>query len=70
MPLGTCSYVADFCNHRIQVFTAEGQFLRVLSSFGRGDLEYPNGVAVDSNGLVYVSEHFKHRVSVFTSEGH
>ena len=42
--------------------------------FGRrgqdiGELNWPSGVAVDINNLVYVSEDDNHRVSVFTPEG-
>ncbi len=36
---------------------------------GRGELNFPYGVAVDSSGMVYVSECGNARVSVFTSEG-
>ena len=38
--------VSDCGNNCIQVFTAEGRFLKVLNSFGfgRGGLEYPYGV--------------------------
>ncbi len=59
-------YVADSGNHRIQVFTALGQFLRM---FGERELYFPDGVAVDTSGLVYVSEGRNHRISVFTSAG-
>ena len=42
--------------------------------FGRCDghwanLDWPNGVAIDSGNLVYVSELGNWRVSVFTSQG-
>ena len=64
-------YVADSCSHRIQVFTADGKFLRMFGSYGAGggELNYPHDVAVDGGGLVYVSELGNYRVSVFTSEG-
>ena len=62
-------YVADTGNHRIQVFTAEGKFLRMWRGQGRGELDSPCYVAVDTSGMVYVSEVGNHRVSVFTSEG-
>ena len=57
-------YVADRDNNRIQVFTAEGKFLKMFGR--RGD---PTGVAIDSNDMVYVCEGEKIRVSVFTPEG-
>ena len=66
-------YVADAGNDRIQVFTAEGKFLRTFGSRGqrRGELDLPTpiGVAV-ANDMVYVSQGNNCCVSVFTSEGH
>ena len=35
---------------------------------GRGELNWPCGVAIDTSDRVYVSEWNNHRVSVFTSE--
>ena len=61
-------YVADKGNHRIQVFTAEGNFLKMFSVGGE-ELVEPVDVAVDVNGLVYVSENRNCRVSVFTPKG-
>ena len=66
-------YVADHNNHRVQVFTAEGKFLKMFGrrGDGRGELRAPEGVAIDSSDcdMVYVSEWGNNRVSVFTSEG-
>ena len=64
-------YVADTFNHRIQIFTAEGKFLRMFGrrGEGRGELGYPMGVVIDTIDMVYVSEHINHRISVFTSDG-
>ena len=58
-------------NHRIQVFTAKGEFLRMFGrrGQGRGELNWPCGLALDTSNRVYVSEGENHRVSVFTSEG-
>ncbi len=61
-------YVGDF-NHRISVFTSEGQF---LTSFGRegkgpGEFNYPSGLAVDVNGVVYVCDHYNNRISLYVS---
>jgi tripartite motif-containing protein 2/3/tripartite motif-containing protein 71 len=64
--------VADQSSHRIQVFTAEGKFLRMFGRCGHGrwKLYSPIGVAIDaSDNVVYVSESGNHRVSVFTSKG-
>ena len=64
-------YVADRDNDRIQVFTAEGRFLRMFGGRIEGErkLKWPSGITIDSNDMVYVSEWSGNRVSVFTSEG-
>ena len=61
-------YVADSANNRVQVFTANGDY---LMQFGResGKLKWPLSICVDSDDLVYVGESGKKCVSVFTSEG-
>jgi DNA-binding beta-propeller fold protein YncE/uncharacterized protein YjiS (DUF1127 family) len=64
-------YVADSGNHRVQVFTAGGKFLRMFGCYeGMEDLNYPNCISVDAEGMVYVGEGGSYRVSVFTPEGH
>ena len=62
---------AHSCNHRIQVFTPEGRFLRKFGKegSGEGELDIPLSIGIDSNDLVYVSDMQNHRVSVFTSQG-
>lgn len=64
-------YVADACNHRIQVFDRAGRFLRAIGSFGDapGELQYPYDVAFDSAGNLFVAEFGNHRVQKFTPEG-
>ena len=58
-----------FLNHRIQIFTAQGKYVRMFGQRGgcRGELDKPTGIDVD--GIVYVSECDNHRVSLFTSKG-
>ena len=60
-------YVSEDGNHRVSVFTSEGQF---VTSFGRkgkgpGEFQYPHGLAVDNNGVVYVCDRYNNRVKVF-----
>jgi ABC-type Fe3+ transport system permease subunit/DNA-binding beta-propeller fold protein YncE len=64
-------YVADSCNHRIQVFDNEGHFLRQFGrpGHGRGELSYPYDVAVDRAGRCYVCEFGNNRVQVFDTNG-
>ena len=60
--------MADCGNHCIQVFTAEGKFLRMFGRRGEGR-GMPFGVAIDSSDRVYVSDYLDDLVSVFTLEG-
>jgi DNA-binding beta-propeller fold protein YncE len=60
-------YVADSCNHRIQVFSPDGRFLRAYGrpGSGVGELSYPYDVQVDAAGRQYVCEFGNSRVQVF-----
>ena len=60
-------YVADSCNHRIQIFAADGKFLREFGHAGtkRGELSYPYDVAVDKGGNILVCEFGNSRIQVF-----
>ena len=60
-------YVSEWDNHRVSVFTSEGQF---VSLFGRkgsgpGELSRPVGLAVDNSGVVYVCDRYNGRIQVF-----
>ncbi len=64
-------YVADSCNHRIQVFAADGTFLRAFGRAGTspGELSYPYDVAVDAAGNIFVCEFGNSRIQVFDAQG-
>ncbi len=64
-------YVADSCNHRIQVFDADGRFLRAFGQAGSGpgELSYPYDVCVDGAGRVVVCEFGNSRLQVFDAGG-
>lgn len=64
-------YVADSCNHRVQVFSADGQFLRMYGKpgGGPGELSYPYDVCVDPEGRQYVCEFGNSRIQVFDPAG-
>ncbi|MHB8970423.1 MAG: NHL repeat-containing protein [Pirellulaceae bacterium] len=67
-------WVADACNHRIQVFDATGTAARLVTCWGEegtqpGQLGYPYGLALDGQGHVYVCELGNHRVQKFTLDG-
>ena len=56
-------YVADRENHRVQVFTADGEFLTEWTDF-----KCPMGVHIDSNQVVYVTDQIP-RISLYTLDG-
>jgi ABC-type Fe3+ transport system permease subunit/DNA-binding beta-propeller fold protein YncE len=60
-------YVADSCNHRIQVFDRDGKFLRAYghAGSGKGELSYPYDICVDAAGRQYVCEFGNGRIQVF-----
>ena len=63
-------FVADSCNHRIQVFDDQGGF---LFSYGRpgtelGELSYPYDVKIDREGYQFVCEFGNSRIQVFDPE--
>ncbi|MEN6478906.1 MAG: flippase activity-associated protein Agl23, partial [Anaerolineales bacterium] len=64
-------YVADSQHHRIQVFDAQGQFVRQWGYQGGepGQFQEPWGVAVGANGEVYVADTWNHRIQVFDAKG-
>jgi uncharacterized protein (TIGR03663 family) len=71
-PDGTV-YVADTWNHRVQHFSATGEFLGMFGTFGQGEAAFdfwgPRAVAVDSQGRVFVADTGNKRVVVFDSLG-
>ncbi len=63
--------VADTENHRIQQFSATGEFLRAWGRLGNGEGEfhYPYGVAVSADGVVTVADTDNHRIQQFSATG-
>ena len=60
-------------NHRIVVFSQEGELVRNFGAQGRGKGEFnsPSGVAISPDDHhLYVSDQGNQRVQVFTLEGH
>ena len=67
-------WVADACNHRIQVFDVSGDTAQVVRIWGEqgdapGKLSYPYDLVLDNSGCVYVCEFGNHRVQKFTLDG-
>ncbi len=70
-------YVADSRNHRIQHFSATGEFIEMWGSFADaatgqappGTFNEPWGVAVAPDGSVYVTDTWNHRIQKFSPNG-
>lgn len=64
-------YVADTFNNRIEIFDADGTFIREFGKPGDGPGYFarPKGVAVDSDGHIWVADAIQDRVQAFTPEG-
>ena len=64
-------YVSDTFNNRVEVFDADGNFIRAFGKAGDGPGYFarPKGIAIDSDGHVWVADAVQDRVQVFTPEG-
>jgi DNA-binding beta-propeller fold protein YncE len=64
-------YVSDTWNNRVQIFDAEGKFIRTFGKAGDGPGYFarPKGIAVDADGHVWVADSVQDRVQVFSPEG-
>jgi outer membrane protein assembly factor BamB len=64
-------YVSDSDNHRVQVFSNDGEFVRQFGSFGTaaGQLVMPFDLSIDAKGNVYVLDDVLMRISKFSPDG-
>ena len=66
-------YVADTWNYRIQKFAADGQFIKMWSTFGQANppetFYGPRGLAVDPQGRLYVVDTGNKRIVIFDADG-
>ena len=64
-------YVADFNNHRVQIFNSSGVYQSQFGGFGSGDgqLNHPKGLAEDASGNIYVVDSGNARIQKFNSSG-
>jgi DNA-binding beta-propeller fold protein YncE len=63
--------VCDSSNHRIQIFSKEGEFIRSFGSKGEeeGEFRWPKGVTCDHDGNIIVCDTVNHRIQIFSSKG-
>ena len=63
--------VTDTQNHRVQVFSSDGQLERVFGGYGseEGQMLKPTFATRDRSGRLLVADTQNHRVQVFSSEG-
>jgi len=64
-------YVTDMLNNRIEVFDADGKFVRTWGKIGDavGEFGRPKGIAVDGDGHVWVADQALDRVTIFGNKG-
>ncbi len=64
-------YVADFLNARIEIFDADGKFIRTFGKRGDGPgyFSMPKGIAIDCDGHIWVTDAMQNRVQVYSQEG-
>jgi sugar lactone lactonase YvrE len=64
-------YVTDMLNCRVEVFDADGNFVRTWgkNNDGPGNFGRPKGIAVDSDGHIWVVDQLLDRVSIFDNQG-
>ncbi|MFB6230641.1 MAG: 6-bladed beta-propeller [Salinibacter sp.] len=63
-------FVADYYNHRIKIFSAEGKRLAMFGEQGSGEGQFvrPIDVAFDASGTLYVVDFGNNRIQVFAPE--
>lgn len=61
-------YVVDTFGHRIFVFDKDNKLARTFSSRGLGEseLNFPNGIHIDSRGRIYITDRENNRISVWS----
>jgi DNA-binding beta-propeller fold protein YncE len=64
-------FVTDLLNNRVEVFDADGGFIREFGKHGDGpgNFSRPKGIAVNSDGFVWVADAMLDRLQLFTPEG-
>ena len=63
--------VTDYLNHRVQIFSSGGNFLRSFGGQGNknGEFNYPTGIAFHKNGSIFVVDNGNARIQIFSGQG-
>ena len=64
-------YVADYANHRIQVFDTNGNYITKWGTYGaeNGQIHKASALTVVPSGKIYLSDQFNYRIQEFTTNG-
>ena len=64
-------FVTDTLNNRIEIFDADGKFIRTFGKNGDGPGQFarPKGIAIDRDGHIWVVDAVQQRVQVFDNAG-
>ena len=64
-------YVTDTLNNRIEIFDADGNFIRMFGKNGDGvaDFTRPKGIAVDVDKNIWVIDTYQDRMKIYNQEG-
>ncbi len=66
-------FVADSCNHRVQIFSMELVYISTIGGNGSGSahgkLNYPEGILITADGLLHICDCNNHRVEVYSRLG-
>lgn len=65
-------YVTDMFNNRVEVFDADGNFIRAWGKQGDrpGYFSRPKGIAIDADGHVWVADGVQDILQCYTADGH
>ena len=63
--------VTDSGNHRVQIFSSDGNYLRSFGRLGNrnGEFNDPRGIAFHKNGNIFVVDYGNARIQIFSGEG-